>query len=698
MPRPGRKSVIAAVACPNPLHRGSRVKADGKRRSSAGLVQQFRCTPIDGSRHAFSVLVAAAAAESEDTAQREQDLLFAAAGRPPGCPEHGHRGDIVRWGSYAARRGEPRRQRYRCSPRRPEDLQALGKAFHYFTPQLAREHVHVGEHQCEHCGELRGVHKGEPLVARATTWPLAVVAEGLSKLAEGQSYASVSQWAWQLTGRRRTRAAKLSQAEKDRRAAVLAWRAELRARGVNPRGLEPPEQLAAPLPPSRSYQRRRRVDATGAPLPRRRTPSPASARAQARWHTAADWTAAYSGVLWEPLHHRLMERARAEAARRAALDGPARVSDGRPSVLLLDDLPYQSGQVNDGGRRTYRRTYFVLAAGTVTWEVAPDGHQDQTPRPRTQLRLLRGFATNEADSWLLLLDELGYVPGEHEPEFVLADAGTGLRRAIEKFFRTTVLVPSLWHIQHNITEALTKRSGPGALVFTDEGPALHPRLSRLLLDLSAGRLRERGAPGWSRWWDDLATAMDELGLDPSAVATQRSRYEPELAAALPHLAAYPAVPVSTGGFEAVLRARAQKMLAGRSHAFTNLERCAALFDLAVCRDHGLFDDLPEVARQLRADSESRGGWGAAGRVVADPQPPFPATYSTLRDRDLIAELVTARGLVTAGRTGGARTKRRTAANLPLAAPAPNPAPAASAKRAGSAVSTPVPQPRKGGQG
>jgi hypothetical protein len=631
----GRPRQLPVVACPNPLHRGSRVKGDGTRFTQSGRRRDYRCRPSGYPVHKFAVVISAA------------DEPVVARTPAPACPVHGSAAKIGRWGSYAVRPKEVRRQRYRCVPTEPGERGKLRKHCHYFTPTMAREHVDFGQLHCGECGETRGVHHGEPVVARAQSWPLRVAAEGLSRIAAGESYSAVGRWAWEVTGRTRTRPAKLSAAERSRRQAVADWHRSLpRRRKSDPEPAPPAGLSLEPLPSDENYRRRRRIDTAGNVLPPRRTPSPSAARARARWHVAADWTEMYAAAIWQPMHERLLADERAEHDRRQALTPEQRAADGRPQVLLLDDLPVMTRAA--GGNRS-RRSYFVLAAGTVSWsDPRPAGTRGRDgrdrPEPTTKLRLLRGFATNEAESWLLLFQELGYVPGVYEPEVILADAGTGLQKAVRKFFRTAVLVPSLWHVKSAVTQALMKKSGPGAVRFTDLGLALHPRLGNLLDDLSAERLRARGVAGWKAWWDDLHTAMTELDLSTTAVRERRASYEPVVTRALPTLAANPAVPVSTGGFEMVLRARASALIAGRSHALANLERCASLFDLCVCRDQGEFHSLPAVIKALTIDNDTRGGWAAAPRLMADPQPPVPAGYSSLRDRRLPVALASVRGL------------------------------------------------------
>ena len=282
-----------------------------------------------------------------------------------------------------------------------------------------------------------------------------------------------------------------------------------------------------------------------------------------------------------------------------------RTLDGRPQVLLLDDTPVNSKAAFDG-RATLRsrREYFVLGAATLDWPARTTDGPPPTPDDRhTRLRLLRAYPSNEATGWRLLFDELGFIPGAREPEFILADAGTGLRRGIDDYFQTAVLVPSLFHIHEALTEALVRQT-PGAVVLTDAGKALHPELAAHLSWLTGDRLRQMSDAQWSAWWDDFEVLLDRLDLPPEKLAERRASYEPAVAAALPALRANPCVPVSTGGFETLLRTTVNTVLTGRGHAFANIERTNNLFDLVVCRTA---ECSPSAARSWPSCAPKPGG-------------------------------------------------------------------------------------------
>lgn len=621
----GRPRTVAVPKCPNPLHRNSDVVARGSRTLPSGKRLYYTCRPADRTPHTFTVL---------DTATT---VVGPSYSPPPTCLLHPG-GHVVRNGTYARidpdtkqRVGVPR-QRYRCYPPQPP---VEGKrVWHDFTPKLARDHVHAGTTHCEHCDELRGVHRGDQTVARRHSWPLRIVAEGLARLASGETYSEVGAWAWRVTGRVRTRPAALPQAERDRRQAVRDHARAVRA--AERAGTKPPPWPAGlsrePVTEPGTPRRRRRLDADGNPKPRRRKPSPRGAEARNRWHTAADWVEVYAPTLWQPLHRDLLAAEhRAAHAKRPA--GATR----HPSVLLINDIPVNARVADpDTGKTRSARAYFVLGAATVTW---PDDPMTRPDDRHTKLRLLRAYPSNEATAWLLLFHELGFIPGAYEPDFVLADAGTGLLKAVGEYFTTTVLIPSVFHINDALEEALTKT--PGARVETPAGKRLLPELAAYLATLSGDNLRAMSDDDWTHWWDGLEATLTRLRLPVDKVRLRRTNYEKPVKTALPHLRANPGLPLSTGGFEKVLRRTAQRVLSERRHGFANIERTNHLLDLVVCRDRGIFDKTTTVVNALRTDQQDNAGWSAPPRAVADPQPPAPDRYSSLRDPLLLATLAPA---------------------------------------------------------
>jgi hypothetical protein len=267
------------------------------------VTRRFRCRPVDGDEHHFSVLVAPAG----QTAPTWEP--------PPPCPEHPG-GHVVRDGVYGTRTVK-RRQRYRCTP--PD-----GGKPHRFTPPLAREHVHAGHEQCDECDELRGVHHGETTVARRHSWPVSLVARGLADLAAGRSYGDTALWALRQVGR------------------------------------EPKVAPTTAAIPAAS------ADGDGEPArAKKKVKNPGSAAANNSWHVAADWVEALAPVIYEPVDRRLRASALAERARLDALREAGEPLE-RPQVLLLDDVPVY-GRAYGQQRARRDDGFFILVAAEVAW-------------------------------------------------------------------------------------------------------------------------------------------------------------------------------------------------------------------------------------------------------------------------------------------------------------------------------------------
>ena len=444
---------------------------------------------------------------------------------------------------------------------------------HVFTPPLPREHVPEGAGPCPTCDEERSVHRGDTAAARSHQWPSRVVARALDMLSAGASYGEASRWAFDEVGAR-----------------------------------------------SGARRRRRsRAPATGTPGP---DISLASRESHRVWRTAANWVEAFAPVIWGPVEAQLRSTGLAERARIDA-DMAAGVPMERPQMVVIDDIPVWGrdgpGKRRDGG-------FYVLVVGETEW--IDRGGGDWATRLR--LRLLRAMAKSNTSAWRLVFDELGYAP-----DYIVADAGTGIGAAVSTHFASTrtVLVPSLWHVSKTITTALGMRSPANR----------HPAVVSHLLHLGRGDPALTDASAWATWWNQLADLCRSLGLPASKIASQRRNYERPVAAVLPHLAAVPSLTLASGGLETLIRERVDHVLASRTQ-FGNIERTNALLDLVVARAHGAFTDLHAVEHLLRGDAEDHDGYAVVLRAIDDPQPET-GVYSSLRDANLLVSLARARGLV-----------------------------------------------------
>lgn len=643
-------------------HPGAKVHSAGTYEAESGTRRRYRCLPAGGEKHSFSVV---------------EDLGTARVwSPPPACPQHAG-SKVIRNGTYGVRTPRPR-QRYRCFP-------VDGSKAHAFTPALPRDHVHATEGGCPECEELRGFHHGETAVARRHSWPTRLVARALAQLAQGGSYADTSRQALRTAERTAQRHEQLVGSGLTPREADAVVEAEEAAAD---RGERPPAIAdalagasegtwgadtateAAVLEDQSRYRRRRRTKKqiaedearaaaaalAGEPPPEpepepepelvddavagegdeeepERTKNPRSAESHNVWHIAADWCEAFSPAIYDPIDARLRAHALAERARLDALaaSGQRRAN---PQVLLLDDIPVY-GRVG-GGKSRRDEGFFLLVAAEVQWGPEPENPFD-FPDRKLRLRLIRAMPKSNAAAWRLVLDELGY-----DPDFVVADAGTGIYRAIESHYdpTRTVFVPSLWHVADAVRTGLADTKG--ALVKLPGGgkeplPELRTHLGLLSRDVIATE------ESWVTWWDQLEEICRAKHLPLDRIRRRRRNYEAKFLAAIAALDGYPHVPVSTGGLETVMARQVQPMLALRRTGFGNIERTNRLFDLVVAREHGAFDDLTDVVNLLRADANTAGGWTVPLRDIADPRP-LDGRYSSLRDSLLITELAESRGL------------------------------------------------------
>lgn len=159
---PGPQARLPRVARPDAKHKGSRVKAAGTREAKSGRRRDYRCYPIGGTPHKFAVIIDV------------PDRTVPAYATPPDSPSHGANAAIKRDGTYGPKGESVRRQTYCCRPNDLAERAKYARGVHYFTPPLAREHVHFGADHCGECEEFLGVHRGEQVVARRQSWNLRV--------------------------------------------------------------------------------------------------------------------------------------------------------------------------------------------------------------------------------------------------------------------------------------------------------------------------------------------------------------------------------------------------------------------------------------------------------------------------------------------------------------------------------------------
>lgn len=350
-------------------------------------------------------------------------------------------------------------------------------------------------------------------------------------------------------------------------------------------------------------------------------------RSRSTWHIGADWTEAGSPVLFGHIDTRLRQAALAERERLDRLMSSGHPVD-RPQVLVVDEKTV-TGKVGKSSKRRTQHGFSVLVVAELEWESS-----------RTRLRLARAMPNGTTASWALTLSELGYVP-----DVVVADGATAIELAVEKVFgKDTLLVPSLYHISAALNDNLKKD-------FRHLRDTASPtiRLIRPFTDhfsqLKAASPAVTSAKGWVAWWDQFEALCAANGVPPKVAKNLRAHHEPRLGAAHFDLfAAHPKVPVSTGAVEAIIRRAVEPMLARRRSNFRNIERTNRLFDLVVCREHGLFDDLALTTRLLTEDALAHEGRTTRLREVDDPAS-LDGRYASLRDHYNIEQVARNAGVL-----------------------------------------------------
>jgi hypothetical protein len=600
------------VACPDPAHIGGRVHRHGTfETATTGPLWRFRCFPPPGlgDPHCFSVV---APGGKRQTRQRGA----------PDCSDHP--GAVVRrFGTHG--KGKNRRQRYRCDHEcnatcltRRRTRNAVCPGFHTFSHELPREHVEGGK-KCQHCLELRGIHRGERLAARRQRLNSRQVARLLLELASGVSYTKVGLAALKAAGiavvsttlRRRPSGARGWERVPDEELDALDPDAARIADEAFADAAPLAEEPEFPVPIGDDGTEGTVVALPGDPRPKRRRRRSASTRLRTRvWHVGADLVEAFAPVVWEAQEATFRDWEQKVAAA------------GHPRVWLLDDRPYYTDVL---GAKKQAGGYSVLALA----ELDP---LDAALPWRARLRLARAFPRANAVAYRMLFDEIGYAP-----DLVISDNSSAIKNALEAHFGGALhRVPSLWHMVDALRTGILAKA-----LERPESAGLREHLDHL------GRRSHylRSAEGWADWWDGLLELGQANGVALGKLTAARGDYEGRMAGALPLLLGNEQFPMSNSPIEALIRDILNPIFTrSRQFSFANVERTNALLDLVVAKANGAFDDLNDVAALIEKDALEFGGHTVPLRAVADPRLADGTPSRSLRDENLLLDVAAARGI------------------------------------------------------
>lgn len=628
MPSPADPEVaVADLACPNPAHAGWRLVKRGVRSTTSGKSQRYECGPVAGPKHTFAVSVLPGVSASArprklpcpdhpdgivhsrgvrttksgtwrryrcsrpDGSRHDFQVVESASGSVltsmtrPPACSEHPDSSVTRHGTSDAKTP---RQRYRCVP--VDDLP------HTFTPPLPREAVQVGEQACSACDELLSPHRGAQAGARSASWSLSTVVRALSELSMGASYASTS-----LLMREHRELGRKHLLEQHGVGGVVA-----------PSMTEPGETFSA-------------------------------GEGKKAWHLAADVVEQYAPLIWnvvEPQMRRRSANYRAANDEILALDPQANLR--MPLTWVLDEVPIYVKRKAPGARRKELTVWAVHVVVEVEW-LRPVG-TNKLPGKRYRLRLVRAYPRANADTWQLVFQELGI-----RPDVIVADCAESISLGMKAAYGTAHVgfVPSFYHLRKNLDRVLKKL--PKTTVKVEGRHRLLDRYAKPLDLLGKAELLNMGEEDIREWWDEYLRLLRDNGVPTTNILGQRRAYEERMVEAIPLLRTHPHLPASNAAVENRIRVTLDPFLANRKQMYRNLARTNFLFDLAVARDQGAFIDLDRLARLVRDDNMSAGGWAPQARTLDDPQPVagapgYRGQYSSLLNPVMVDALLSQRGL------------------------------------------------------
>lgn len=329
------------------------------------------------------------------------------------------------------------------------------------------------------------------------------------------------------------------------------------------------------------------------------------------WRLAADWCEAFSPVLWEPWAE-------------ARLSDMLAIAELKPKerpvrVAIIDDIPVFAKSV--GAAKPLQR-FSVLALSEV---LVDPGRRTRD----TRLRLLRAYPRHDEKAYLLLLNELGYVP-----DVVIADGGKGIGGALRTMQRRHGAdfqqMLSAYHVRKQLRRlfATLERKHPGGFSPGD-----------LDDDLETWKFCHSEA-AWQQWWSRFEQRATAQGIPYTTWQTDWVRdYKPLVDAQMPMLDEIKVLPRTTGALEATLFNTIKPAILGRARTFGNLVRTNRLMDLMVLHADGQLASTAAVARALRRDVETTDGYGPPVRAITDPR-----MYRSLLDASQLDHLVRDAGL------------------------------------------------------
>lgn len=328
------------------------------------------------------------------------------------------------------------------------------------------------------------------------------------------------------------------------------------------------------------------------------------------WRLAASWVETFTPVLWQPWDARMRQEADELGEEKGLL-----------RVVAIDDKSFYGLKP---GAKSEKLRFAVLVLAEVA--VSVSGHER-----RNTVRLVRAYPDKTTNAYLLLFDELGYIP-----DVIVSDAAHSIRGLVTRL-EARAGRPVTWVIsQFHVVAQLNRRLA--TLASAKKQPFVIP--DHVYQGLN-GYACFASAQAWEKWWASLEDALRNQSIPEGRWPTDwKDDYYETVCDNLLMKVTTPALPMSAGFVEDAINSTIAPVIAGREDNFGNAARTNALLSLVTLRLNGQLGNAHRVAEAIRADVKSHGGYAPPTRTMEDP-----GAYRSLLDGDLTKDLATERGLL-----------------------------------------------------
>ncbi|MDQ1247660.1 MAG: hypothetical protein QG597_2031, partial [Actinomycetota bacterium] len=321
------------------------------------------------------------------------------------------------------------------------------------------------------------------------------------------------------------------------------------------------------------------------------------------WRLAASWVETFTPVLWEKWD----KKVRSEALELGEEKGLLR-------IVAIDDKSFYG--LKPGTRSEKMRFAVMVLAEVSTTPAGIERH--------SITRLVRAYPDKTSAAYLLLFDELGYIP-----DIVVSDAANAIKGALN-VLRTRSGQPVTWVIsQFHVIQQLNRYFDK--VVRSKTKPFKVPEHVANGLN---GYACFASPEAWEKWWVSLEDALRNQDIPQARWPnTWKNDFYQQVYDNLVLHDAEPSTPMTAGFVETVINSSVAPIIAGRENWLGNLARTNQLLNLVTLRLNGQLTSAHQVAEAIRTDVKKHGGYAPPTRSLDDP-----GAYRSLLDPDLTETL------------------------------------------------------------